>query len=498
MRITNKMITNNMMYNINKNKNNLSVLDDQYSSGKKIQRPSQDPIIAARALKLRTNLSELNQYYEKNIPDAMSWMDITESALTNINTVLTKLNTSCVQGASDTLTVSDRSSIIENLEEFKQQIYQEGNTDYAGRYVFTGYKTDTSLIFKDASTTLDYNITEKFSGSDIDSLTKVTGEYSLNDYNTDPTLNDFSNAPNLIETHRIRLAYDNLENTGVSSVSYKIGGVVVVPSIAVTVKSVTDLDAYSPASGIPPALGTINYIPETGELIMPTDVYEALRLAEDITVTYDKNEFKEGDLRPEHYFNCKTTDTLTSKVTNYTKSDQQIQYEINFNQKLTINTQSSDAIQHGLGRDIDEILQAVQDVVATEKKISEVGKMLEDESVTDDQTTSLKELLGQLESALALKNKIMHGKFEQGIAGTSEQQEKLNIAVADLGSRYVRLELTESRLSSQQADFEELLSNNEDADLVETVIKYNSAETIYNASLSVASKVVQNTLLDFL
>ena len=67
MRITNKMMTNNALYNINNNKNLLSNLEQQYSSGKKITKPSDDPIVAVRALKFRTNLAELNQYYEKNI-----------------------------------------------------------------------------------------------------------------------------------------------------------------------------------------------------------------------------------------------------------------------------------------------------------------------------------------------------------------------------------------------------------------------------------------------
>jgi flagellar hook-associated protein 3 FlgL len=125
------MMTNNMMSNINKNKNLLSKLDEQYSTGKKIQRPSEDPIIAVRALKLRTNLSELNQYYEKNIPDARSWMSVTEEAMKNMNEILTKINSSCVQGATDSLTASDRSSIVETLEEMKKQIYQEGNANYA-------------------------------------------------------------------------------------------------------------------------------------------------------------------------------------------------------------------------------------------------------------------------------------------------------------------------------------------------------------------------------
>ena len=59
MRITNRMMTNNMLGNINKNKLNVSRLEEQYSTGKKIQRPSEDPIVTVRALKLRTNLTEL-------------------------------------------------------------------------------------------------------------------------------------------------------------------------------------------------------------------------------------------------------------------------------------------------------------------------------------------------------------------------------------------------------------------------------------------------------
>jgi flagellar hook-associated protein 3 FlgL len=92
----------------------------------------------------------------------------------------------------------------------------------------------------------------------------------------------------------------------------------------------------------------------------------------------------------------------------------------------------------------------------------------------------------------------MQKAFSKGIGVSSREQDKLNVAVADLGSRYVRLELTEDRLSSQSTDFEDLMSNNEDADIAETIIKYSSAEAIYNASLSAASKVVQNSLLDFL
>ena len=71
-------MTNNTLTNINKNKQNLTKIEEQYNTGKKIQKPSDDPIIAIRALKLRSNLSEINQYYERNIPDARSWMEMSE------------------------------------------------------------------------------------------------------------------------------------------------------------------------------------------------------------------------------------------------------------------------------------------------------------------------------------------------------------------------------------------------------------------------------------
>ena len=70
MRVTNNMIMSNTKININGNKTNVNTLNNQMTSQKKISRPSDDPVIAIRALRLRSSLSQINQYYEKNIPDA--------------------------------------------------------------------------------------------------------------------------------------------------------------------------------------------------------------------------------------------------------------------------------------------------------------------------------------------------------------------------------------------------------------------------------------------
>ena len=66
MRITNKVMQNNSLSNINTNKILQDKLNTQMATEKKINRPSDDPVVAIRALRLRTSVSELTQFYEKN------------------------------------------------------------------------------------------------------------------------------------------------------------------------------------------------------------------------------------------------------------------------------------------------------------------------------------------------------------------------------------------------------------------------------------------------
>ena len=62
--------------------------------------PSDDPVTAIRALRLRSTLSEIDQYYEKNIPDAESWLDVTETAITSMQEVIKTIRTQCVSSAA--------------------------------------------------------------------------------------------------------------------------------------------------------------------------------------------------------------------------------------------------------------------------------------------------------------------------------------------------------------------------------------------------------------
>lgn len=145
MRITNNMLINNMVNYIGNNLTRMDKYQNQLATGKKIQVPSDDPVVAARALKLRTDVAEIDQY-KKNVKDAQSWLDMTEDALAKIGDIIQRTRELTVEAANGTNTADDTQKINAEVKQLRTQIIQLGNSSYAGRYLFSGYKTDQKLL----------------------------------------------------------------------------------------------------------------------------------------------------------------------------------------------------------------------------------------------------------------------------------------------------------------------------------------------------------------
>jgi len=141
MRITNSMLATNSVWNLNNNLQRLNEAQEQMSTQCKIQLPSDDPIVATRAIKYRNYVATV-EHYQSNVDDAISWMDVTENALTNLNDVIQRTRELTVQASNSTMTVDDKASIAKEMAELKEQTLQIMNTSYAGRYVLGGYNTD--------------------------------------------------------------------------------------------------------------------------------------------------------------------------------------------------------------------------------------------------------------------------------------------------------------------------------------------------------------------
>ena len=212
MRITNKIMQNNSLYNINNNKITEDQANTMMSTGKKLTRPSDDPVIAIRALRLRSNVTQLSQYYEKNAKDAESWLDVTADALSTITSVLTDSVKQATKGANKDLTLDDMEIIITQMESLANEYYSTGNVDYAGRYVFTGYRTDTALTF-DRTTTANYtDINDEFNAENIESAIRVLNKYKLDSTTVLDSKTETIYEHDIVErtVGRLRLSYDNL------------------------------------------------------------------------------------------------------------------------------------------------------------------------------------------------------------------------------------------------------------------------------------------------
>ena len=272
MRITSNMILHNAATNINGNKVLVDKGNNQMTTQTKIQRPSEDPVVAVRSLALQTRLSKINQYYETNIPDAEQWMDVTETAMNNIIDNITELKKLCVQGSTSTMNTDDRETILKQLKSLQESIFAEGNADYAGRTVFTGYRTDKTLVFTDADCDKKYNITQNLSANDFEKVSYFNNEVSV-PANKDQVnkLDDTSSANNLKKEDitiqnssykRLRLAYDDISDVESLTFSYKnsSGGTVTNTMQLVTQATHgTKNEAYIPTLAKADANGNLEY-----------------------------------------------------------------------------------------------------------------------------------------------------------------------------------------------------------------------------------------------
>ena len=141
MRITNNMMFDSSIRNLNNNLQRLSTAQTQYSTQSKIQVPSDDPVIATRAIKYRDYVADVEQY-QKNTSDATSWMQVTDDALQGVADYMTRLKELITNGANDTNSTSSKAAIADEIKEIKKGLIDTMNTSYAGRYIFAGYNTD--------------------------------------------------------------------------------------------------------------------------------------------------------------------------------------------------------------------------------------------------------------------------------------------------------------------------------------------------------------------
>ncbi len=141
MRVTQSMISANLMKNLNKSYAELDKYFNQLNTGKKINRPSDNPVSAMNGMGYRTELMRVEQY-SRNTNELHNWYDNSDASLDQISKGLDRIRYLAVQASNDTYDESERKNIKKEVEQIKLDLIDLANTKVNGKYIFNG--TDTN------------------------------------------------------------------------------------------------------------------------------------------------------------------------------------------------------------------------------------------------------------------------------------------------------------------------------------------------------------------
>lgn len=550
MRMTNKIMQNNSLYNINNSKELTNKLSTQMSTKKKLTRPSDDPVVAIRALRLRSDVAQITQFYEKNAKDGESWLKVTGDALETTSEILKSMVGLCTQGAVKDFDAGNIAIIIAQLKELKGEFYSTGNVDYAGRYMFTGYRTDTPLTFMENlpenqgdPAYRKFEITEQLDVSAIDTInyTHIGDLKGVSKESYDPvadgTKEKEANITNS-DIHRIRLSYDTIKAdngnkptiTMISEADKQAAAINGTKPNETTLIAAGDIEVVS-STAVPnpydyvlgnPGKGKAVLIPETGELLIGADLYNAkfanLDTSTEIRVTYEKDSWKKGDMQPQHYFACKDTtdpnkvieynhaeyeDTtvnppVTTKFIPCDKVTQFIEYDVGYNQRIRVNTTANEVFTMDMDRNIDDMENALAKLEEIEAIKKDLDRMLDGMDEKEPGYANLKATYDAAEKAHTYIRENMQKMMEGLISKTQKISDFTSLAITDNGTRASRLDLISNRLMTQKSTFETLQSANEDIDVTEVTVQLTSMDYSYQSALMATGKILQNSLMNYI
>ena len=604
MRMTNKIMRNNSAYNINQNKILQDKLTNQMTTQSKIVRPSDDPVVAIRALRLRSNVTAVTQYNDRNAKDADQWLTLTADAMKTVDGVLEDLYKQAMTAPNKYQTSDELRILLSQMKQMTAEFYTCANVDYAGRYIFSGYRTDLPVTFTDEDKKemdlhpISYNINESFGFHDISEISYTGYEKLSENLNGNLTGTGPATAPGITDTnsyeqnvqndtlYRFRISYNNLDSLSgtdmegnpqkltvtlpvytdaatnnvyrnvkveitaqagatpgangglkaqvkVLSATDSAGNVlepdptatppVTLPADLLTAETALDVQEFQDQEEAYKAIseGTctgIAYIPTSGELAFSKDFYDknfSETAFNDSTggfqINYNKSSWQSGDINPVHYFKCTETLRTTGPNENppqYRKTayntqrdegrDQDIYYDVGYNQQIQVNTRADEIFTHNVQRDMDDFehyIQQLEDIETLEADLEKKRKEYEEDS------DEYKDLTLRLEGVSKAKTYIrdsIHTKFENQMTKYQQYSDDARVAMTDSATRGSRLELISTRLTNQKATFKELQQDNEGIDITEVAVELTASELTYNAALMATGKIMQTNLMNYI
>jgi flagellar hook-associated protein 3 FlgL len=153
MRVTNQMISDQVIFNLGRSLDRFMRLQAMMSTGKRIIRPSDDPVGTQKDLRYRQTLSELAQY-KSNITGSLSLLASYDNVLGEMKNIVSNAYEIAVMMASDSSYAADpaaREAAVTEVKAAFDMLLSLANSKVGGRYIFSGYRTNIEAFRGGAS-----------------------------------------------------------------------------------------------------------------------------------------------------------------------------------------------------------------------------------------------------------------------------------------------------------------------------------------------------------
>jgi len=143
MRVTTGMSQRHVLSDLRRVQERLASAQSQVSGGKRIEKPSDDPLGAERAMRLNAQLDSTTAY-RSSVDESRSWLDATDTALSSVGDIVQRVRELTLQAANGSTTPAGRQSIKLEVDQLTEQAKSTLNSAYDGRHLFSGTTTDTA------------------------------------------------------------------------------------------------------------------------------------------------------------------------------------------------------------------------------------------------------------------------------------------------------------------------------------------------------------------
>ena len=173
MRVTENSTMKMVVAMLNQQQEKVNTLQQQVSSGSRINAPSDDPVSAQQVLNLKGLMSATDQY-SRNIQTGTTWLNQMDSSMSNMNNVLTRVKELAIQMANGSFGAYDRQSAAVEVTQLRDQMISLANTQIAGKYIYGGFVSDQPPF----DATGNFNGTEDQVNIQVDQGSKIAINYS--------------------------------------------------------------------------------------------------------------------------------------------------------------------------------------------------------------------------------------------------------------------------------------------------------------------------------